>query len=71
MTKKEVLQKIADCFDVSKLTNARNSMGVSENWYNAFYLTGKCFTTDELSAMSEDELNNLIKLAEFAADAFY
>lgn len=46
-------------------------MGVSESFYNPYYLTGKCFTNDELSAMSEAELNNLIKLADYASDAFY
>ena len=71
MTKEEILQKIADCFDKEKNNKARNSMGVSESFYNPYYLTGKCFTTEELSAMSEAELNNLIKLAIFAAEAFY
>lgn len=71
MTKKEILQKIADCFDKEKGNKARNSMGVSESFYNPYYLTGKCFSTEELSAMSELELNNLIKLADYASDAFY
>lgn len=70
MMKKEILQKIADCFDKEKSNKARNSMGVSESFYNPYYLTGKCFTTEELSQMSESELNNLIKLAEYALDAF-
>jgi len=71
MTKEEILQKIADCFDKEKNNKARNSMGVSESFYNPYYLTGKCFTTEELSQMSESELNNLIKLADYASDAFY
>lgn len=60
-----------------------NSMGVSESWYNAWYLIKKCFmdtedgelTVDELKVllenMSVDELKNLEKLAEFAGDVFY
>lgn len=71
MTKEEILQKIADCFDKEKSNKARNSMGVSESFYNPYYLTGNCFTTEELVAMSETELNNLIKLADYASDAFY
>jgi hypothetical protein len=46
-------------------------MGNSENWYNSYYLVGKCFTTEELSEISEAELNNLIKLGYFASDVFY
>lgn len=71
MTKEEILQKIADCFDKEKNNKARNSMGVSESFYNPYYLTGKCFTYEELAAMSGVELNNLIKLADYASDAFY
>lgn len=60
-----------------------NSMGVSESWYNAWYLMKKCFmetkdgelSVDELrtllEAMSIDELKNLEKLADFATEVFY
>ena len=71
MTKEEILKNIADCFDKEKSNKARNSMGVSESNYNPYYLTGKCFTVEELSEMSETELNDLIKLADYASDAFY
>ena len=71
MTKEEILKNIAACFDKEKSNKARNSMCVSESFYNPYYLTGKCFTTEELVAMSETELNNLIKLADYASDAFY
>ena len=79
MTKYEILEKIEGCFDVEKDRKARNSMGVSESFYNAYYLVGMCFTDDkkikvadsELNKMTETELNNLIKVAEYAADAFY
>ena len=71
MTKEEILKNIADCFEKAKDNKARNSMGNSENWYNSYYLVGKCFTTEELIEMSEPELNNLIKLGDFAADVFY
>lgn len=79
MTKEEILKNIADCFDNEKTNTARNSMGVSESYYNAYYLVGMCFTDDkkltvdecELSKLSETELNNLIKLAEYAGKVFY
>lgn len=48
-----------------------NSMGVSESWYNAYYMVQKCFTEEQLKVMSTAELNNLIKLADFAGDVFY
>ena len=71
MTKEEILKNIADCFEKAKGNKARNSMGNSENWYNPYYLLGKCFTKKELSEMSEVELNNLFKLGNFASDVFY
>lgn len=54
-----------------KTTNARNSMGCSENWYNAYFAISKTFTMDELEAMSENELNNLVKLADAIAEGLY
>lgn len=79
MKKSEILQKIEGCFDVEKDRKARNSMGVSESFYNAYYLVGMCFTDDkkikvadsELNKMTETELNNLIKLADYASEVFY
>jgi hypothetical protein len=79
MKKEEILQNIRNCFEEEKINKLRNSMGVSESYYNAYYLVGMCFTNDkeqtvdecELSKLSEVELNNLIKLAEYAAEAFY
>ena len=70
MEKKEVLKKIANCFNKEKDNKARNSMGNSERWYNSYYLVGKCFTTEEFAKMSKKELNNLIKLGDFASDVF-
>ena len=79
MSKKEILQNIRNCFDKEKVNKSRNSMSVSESYYNAYYLVGMCFTNDKkvtvdesvLSKLSETELNNLIKLADYASDAFY
>ncbi len=52
-------------------TNARNSMGCSENWYNSYYAIANTFTDDELNKMSEEELKYLIKLADTLSEAFY
>ena len=71
MTKQEILDNIKNSIKPENLSKARNSMGVSESFYDAFYLTGKCFNETELNEMSEKELNNIITLASFAADAFY
>jgi len=46
-------------------------MGCSENWYNSYYAIKHTFTIEELEAMSEQELNNLIKLADNIAEGLY
>ena len=48
-----------------------NSMGNSENLYNPYYLIKTCFELEELEVMSDKELDNLLKLADHASDAFY
>jgi len=68
-SKEKILNDIKESLNTK--SNARNSMGCSESFYNPNYLIGKCFTEDELILLSESELNNLIKLGEFASDAFY
>ena len=70
MKKEDILQNIKSCFE-QKQSNSSNSMGVSESYYNPYYLTGKCFKEEELLKFSQKELNNLIKLADFASESFY
>ena len=48
-----------------------NSMGVSENWYNPYLLIKETFTEVELSAMTERELEILLKMADSATYVFY
>ena len=67
MTKEEIINNIKNV----GTTTARNSMGCSENWYNYFYAIKMTFTMEEIVAMSEKELNNLIKLADNIADGLY
>ncbi len=69
--KEKILNSIKAAIGIDSKSNGRNSMGVSENYYNAYYLIGKCFDFNELSKMSEKELKNLLKLADFASDVFY
>lgn len=52
-------------------TDERNRMGCSENWYNPYYALSKTFSIEELEAMSEKELNNLVILADNIADGLY
>ncbi len=66
-SKQKILQEIKDCTE----TKGRNSMGVSESFYNPFYLMSKCFKYRELEKLNREELNNLHKLAEFSGEAFY
>ena len=68
MTEKE---KLLEYIDKPVLTDARNSMGYSENWYNPYYTMKETFTKEEIENMSDSEINNLIKLAENIMEALY
>ncbi len=65
----ELKQKIKDSRNGT--TNARNSMGCSENWYNSYYAIANTFTDEEIDAMGEKELNNLIKLGDNISEGLY
>ena len=67
MTKEEILKKINEAQKIKGM----NSMGVSESYYDPYFLTKACFTSEELQEMSQKELENIIKLANFASDIFY
>jgi len=67
MSKDEILMNIATV----EYTKAQNIMGCSENWYNPYYALKNTFTYKELEKMSEDELNNLVKLAETISEGLY
>lgn len=62
---------ILEAIKNAKEREGRNSMGCSESYYNEYFMVRKCFTEKELKAMSKTELNNILKLAVFAADVFY
>jgi hypothetical protein len=68
MTEKE---KLIDYINNPVTTTMRNSMGCSENWYNAYYAIKETFTIDEIQNMSEKEIENLVKLADAIGEALY
>lgn len=69
MTKEEVINNIKNTSLVG--TSARNSMGCSENWYNVYFSIKMTFSMDEIENMSENELNNLVKLGNTIAEGLY
>ena len=52
-------------------TDARNSMGCSENWYNAYYAIKETFSIDEIKSMNNEEIEYLVRLADSIGDALY
>ena len=69
MTKEEIINNIKNTSLVG--TSARNSMGCLENWYNAYFSIKKTFSMEEIENMSENELNNLVKLGNTIAEGLY
>ena len=67
MTKEEIISNIKNV----GTTTARNSMGCSENWYNAYYAIKMTFSMEEIEEMSEKELNNLLKLGDAISEGLY
>ena len=67
MTKKEIIDNIKNV----NTTTARNSMGCSENWYDTYYAIKMTFSMEEIENMSENELNNLVKLGDAISEGLY
>ena len=69
MTKAEI---IAGCISaVPSPIPGHNRMGCSEDWYDPFYCLHETFSEGELGAMTEQELNNLYRLAAEITSALY
>lgn len=68
MTKKE---KLIEYINNPVITVARNIMGCSENWYNAYYAIKETFSFEEIKAMSDKEIENLVRLADAIGEALY
>jgi len=62
---------LLEYLDAPVLTNARNSMGCSENWYNSYYAIKQTFTRAEIESFSEDEIQRLVKLGDNIAEGLY
>lgn len=69
MPKEEIINNIKNTSLVG--TSARNSMGCSENWYNVYFSIKMTFSMEEIENMSENELNNLVKLGNTIAEGLY
>ena len=67
MTKEEILDNVKKAVP----TTARNSMFCDESWYDPYFAMKEVFTEGELGAMTEQELNNLYKLADKISEALY
>lgn len=71
MTKEQILHNIKEALASEKPSGSRNPMGVSESFYNPYFMVGKCFKPWELEILDSTELNRIIKLARYAAETFY
>lgn len=68
MTEKE---KVIEYIKTPVTTNARNRMGCSENWYNPYYAITETFDMEEILKMPDIEVEHLVELASFIAEALY
>lgn len=66
-TKEHLLEQCKN----AKPIPGRNSMWRSETWYDPFFCMQEIFTEGELGAMTEQELNNLYRLADELTRTFY
>ena len=66
-----VKSKVIEYIQQPKTTDARNRMGCSENWYNSYYAISQTFALEEVQAMSEMEVEHLVKLGDTIAEYLY
>lgn len=64
-------EKLMEYINKPITTDARNRMGCSENWYNAYYAIKETFSIDEIIHMTDKEIENLVKLADEIGMALY
>ena len=64
-------QVLLDFIDNPVIIEGRNIMGCNENWYNPLYSVSRVFTKEEIEAMNETEVVNLLKLANEISEALY
>ena len=49
----------------------RNRMGCDESWYDSYYAIKETFSVKEIESMSENEVDNLVRLGNNIAEALY
>lgn len=64
-------EKLMQYINKPVVTDARNIMGCSENWYNSYYAIKETFSINEINSMTNKEIENLVKLAGSIAEALY
>lgn len=64
-------EKLLEYMNNPVMIQGSNIMGCSENWYNPYYAIWATFSREEVENMSEDEILNLVKLAESIGDGLY
>lgn len=67
LTKEQILE---ECRNATPAPG-KNRMGGSESWYDPFFCIQQTFTSGQLGAMTEQELNNLYRLAQNITSALY
>lgn len=58
---KEMLLKYIET--TQEVNNNINRMGCFESWYDPYYAIKQTFTKEEIEAMDEDRINDLLRLA--------
>ena len=64
-------QALLDFIDNPVIIEGHNIMRCNENWYNPLYSISQVFTKEEIEAMNETEVGNLLKLANEISEALY
>ena len=64
-------EKLMEYINNPTVTDVKNSMGCSENWYNSYYAIKETFSIDEIQSMSNKEIENLVRLADEIGMALY
>ena len=56
---------------LSKPKEGKNRMGCSESWYDPYYAITQTFTKDHIDMIEDEDLLDLVKLAENIQSALY
>lgn len=67
--KEKILEYIASYKSPDKIM--RNRMGCNESWYDSYYAIKETFSIEEIESMSENEVDNLVRLGENISEALY